>query len=176
MYISYWIKLQPDLVEKMTNLPAGPGVAEGGTWRSVFGAKTGTQTTWGGPADNGDYRIAAYIVTYGNTRPYWRVSGDNVAGGNAPLVNNWDVYNKDIPVPVGQWFKFELYWHRSAGSDGRVWAAVNGQTIADHRGPNMGAQNLPINRIMAPILYSSMRMPMYQWVDDIEVWDGIPNP
>jgi hypothetical protein len=176
MYISYWIKLQPDLVEKMTNLPAGPGISEGGTWRSVFGAKTGTQNTWGGPADNGDYRIAAYIVTYGNTRPYWRVSGDNVAGGNAPLVNNWDVYNKDVPVPVGQWFKFELYWHRSAGSDGRVWAAVNGQTIADHRGPNMGAQNLPINRIMAPILYSHMRMPMYQWVDDIEVWDGIPNP
>jgi hypothetical protein len=175
MYVSYWIKLQPDLVEKMTNLPAGPGISEGGTWRSVFGAKTGGQNAWGGPADNGDYRIAAYIVTYGNTKPYWRVSGDNVAGGNAPLVNNWDVYNKDVPVPVGQWFKFELYWHRSAGSDGRVWAAVNGQTIADHRGPNMGANNMPINRIMAPILYSHMRMPMYQWVDDLEVWDGIPN-
>lgn len=174
MYISYWIKLQPDLVEKMTNLPAGPGISEGGTWRSVFGAKTGGQNSWGGPADNGDYRIAAYVVTYGNSKPYWRVSGDNVAGGKQPLVNGWDVYNRDVPVPVGQWFKFELYWHRSAGSDGRVWAAVNGQTIADHYGPNMGALNMPINRIMAPILYSHMRMPMYQWVDDIEVWDSIP--
>jgi hypothetical protein len=173
-YISYWIKLQPDLVQKMTNLPAAPGVNGGGTWRAFFASKTGGQTAWGGPADNGDYRIEAYVMTSGGTQPYWVVLGDNNAGGGAPLVNNWSVENRNVPVPVGQWFKFEIFWHRSSGSDGRVWAAVNGQTIADRRGPNMGAWNMPINRIMAPIVYSGGAMPVYQWVDDLEIWDGFP--
>ena len=29
------------------------------------------------------------------------------------------------------------YWKHGAGSDGRVWVAVNGQVIADHHGRNM---------------------------------------
>src|SRR5690606_3560137 len=67
LYVSYWIKLQPDLVQKMTNLPAGPGISGGGTWRTLFAFKTGGQTSWGGPADNGDYRVEAYVMTYGGT-------------------------------------------------------------------------------------------------------------
>ena len=93
----------------------------------------------------------------------------------APSATYWKVENRDIPVPVGQWFKLEIYWHRSAGSDGRVWMAANGQTIADYRGPNMGVSNLPVNRIMAPMLYSGQRMPAYQWFDDLEIWDGFPS-
>jgi len=174
MYVSYWVKLQPDLVQKMTNLPDGPGIDTGGTWRSFFAIKTGGQVAWGGPADNGDYRIEAYVVTSGGGAPYWRIWGDNNAGGNAPLVNNWTEVNRDVPVPVDQWFKFEIFWHRSAGSDGRVWMAVNGQTLADHHGPNMGAWNMPINRIFAPLLYTGAAMPAYQWVDDLEIWDGFP--
>jgi hypothetical protein len=173
-YVSYWVKLQPDLVQKMTNLPAGPGISGGGTWRAFFATKTGGQTAWGGPANNGDYRIEAYLVTYGNSQPYWMVLGDNEAGGGAPLVNNWSVENRNVPVPVGQWFKFEIFWHRSSGSDGRVWVAANGQTIVDRRGANVGAWNMPINRIMAPMVYTGSAMPVYQWVDDLEIWDGFP--
>jgi hypothetical protein len=174
LYVSYWLKLQPDLVEKMTNLPAGPGISGGGTWRALFAFKTGGQTSWGGPADNGDYRVEAYVMTYGNSQPYWVVLGDNNAGGGAPAVANWRQENRAIPVPVDKWFKLEVYWHRSGGNDGRIWVAVDGNTIADHRGPNMGAWNLPINRIMAPMLYAGSAMPVYQWVDDLEVWDGMP--
>jgi hypothetical protein len=175
MYVSYWMKLQPDLVEKMNNLPAGPGISGGGTWRAIFALKTGRQTAWGGPANDGDYRIEAYVMTSGGGQPYWVLVGDNNAGGGAPLVNDFWIENRSLPVPVGQWFKFEIFWHRSAGTDGRVWMAVNGQVVADRRGANMGAWNLPINRIMAPILYSGSRMPIYQWVDNLEVWDGFPN-
>jgi hypothetical protein len=173
-YVSYWVRLQPDLVEKMNNLPAGPGISGGGTWRAFFEFKTGNQTPWGGPANDGDYRVAVNILTYGGGQPYWHMRGDNVAGGNAPLVNSWTDDNRNVPVPVGTWFKFEIFWHRSSGSDGRVWAAVNGQPLFDHRGANVGAWNLPINRIMAPVLYSGSAMPVYQWVDDVEVWDGFP--
>src|SRR4030095_12231394 len=70
VYVSYWLKLQPDLVQKMTNLPAAPGISGGGTWRAFFAAKTGGQTAWGGPADNGDYRVEAYVMTFDNSQPY----------------------------------------------------------------------------------------------------------
>jgi hypothetical protein len=25
-----------------------------------------------------------------------------------------------------------------------------------------------------PILYTGSRMPVYQWIDDLEIWDGFP--
>lgn len=175
LYVSYWMKLQPDLVEKMTNLPGGPGISGGGTWRAIFALKTGGRTSWNTPADNGDYRIEAYVMTYGSKTPYWTILADNNAGGGAPDINRWHIENRNVPVPVGEWFKFEIFWHRSASADGRVWMAINGQTIADRRGPNVGAWNMPINRIMAPILYSGSAMPIYQWVDDVEIWDGFPS-
>jgi hypothetical protein len=178
LYVSYWVKLQPDLVEKMNNLPAGPGIINGGTWRAFFAVKTGTQKPVTGPLNdpmnNGDYRIEIYVMTYGGGTPYWQVLADNNAGGGAPLVNDWAVLNRTVPVPVGGWFKFEFFLHRSNGADGRVWAAVNGNVIADHYGPTKGAWNLPINRIMTPILYTGSRMPVYQWIDDLEIWDGFP--
>jgi hypothetical protein len=174
LYISYWLKLQPDMVQKMTNLPAGPGIDRGGTWRGIFALKTGGMTATGSAQNNGDYRIEAYVNTYGGGAPYWCLLGDNNAGSGAAPVTYWKIENRDIPVPVGQWFKLEVYWHRSTGSDGRVWLAANGKTIADYRGPNMGVSKLPVNRIMAPMLYSGQRMPAYQWFDDLEIWDGFP--
>jgi hypothetical protein len=178
LYISYWIKFQPDLVEKMNNLPAGGGIVNGGTWRAFFAFKTGTQRPVVGPLNapynNGDYRVEVYVMTYGGGTPYWQVLADNSAGGGAPLVNNWVVQNRTVPVPVGEWFKFEIFWHRSNAADGRVWVAINGSVIADRYGPNMGAWNLPINRISAPTVYTGSRMPVYQWVDDLEIWNGFP--
>jgi hypothetical protein len=174
LYVSYWVKLQPDLVAKMNNLPDGPGISGGGTWRSFFALKTGGQTAWGDPADNGDYRVEAYVMTYGGGQPYWTILGDNNAGGGAPLVNSWSVENRSVPVPAGQWFKFEFFSHRSAGADGRVWMAVNGQVVANRLGANVGAWNMPVNRIMAPMVYSGSAMPIYQWIDDLEVWNGFP--
>jgi hypothetical protein len=52
--------------------------------------------------------------------------------------------------------------------------AVNGQVIADRRGPNMGINSKPVNRIMMPNLYTGGLYPAYQWVDDVEIWNGFP--
>ncbi|MGE0030830.1 MAG: carbohydrate-binding protein [Steroidobacteraceae bacterium] len=169
LYLSYWLKLQPDLVQKMATDYWG----NNGTWRAIFAFKTGGQTAWGDPANNGDYRVEAYVRSSGG-QMFWSILGDNNAGGGAPLVNNWNLENRSIPVPIGTWFKLEFFWHRSNGADGRIWMAANGQPIADRRGPNMGAWNLPINRIIAPMLYTGGAMPVYQWVDDLEIWDGFP--
>jgi hypothetical protein len=160
LYISYRLKYQPDLAQKMTDP----------NWRVVFEWKTA-----------GDYRVIASVVTWGlgaggaSVPLSWEIVGDNNANGGLPYQRFWDAYNTNVPVPVGEWFKFEVFWHRSSGSDGRVWMAVNGQVIVDHYGSNMGVNNAPINRIMMPNLYSSTAYPIYQWVDDVQIWDGFPS-
>jgi hypothetical protein len=145
----------------------------GQTWRSVFAWKT---------ADPGDYRVVAYVASWhdgcGGVKPngalYWEVRGDSEANGGLPYQLFWKVDNCSIAVPVDEWFKFEVFWHRSSGSDGRVWVAVNGNVVADRFGPNIGVNNSPINRIMMP-LYTDHAVPWYQWVDDLQIWAGFPT-
>jgi hypothetical protein len=153
LYISYWVKSQPDLAQLMPHPNR----------RVLFEWKTA-----------GDYRVTASVVTWGGAPLSWLVIGDNIANGGLPPQRFWEAYSS-VPVPVGEWFKFEVFWHRSSGSDGRVWMAVNGQVIADHYGPNMGINNARINRIMVSTLYSSTAYPIYQWVDDVQIWDGFPS-
>jgi hypothetical protein len=173
-YIRYWLRFQPDLPEKMSGLPDVPGVIGGGTWRAFFGFKTGGRTAANVPADDGDYRVEAYVMTLGGRQPYWLVMADNNAGGAAPQKNDWTIENRSVPVPVGEWFRFDVYWRRSTGDDGFIWMAVNCDTIAERAGPNFGADRLPVNRIMAPMLYAGSAMPVYQWVDRLEVWSEPP--
>jgi hypothetical protein len=161
LYISYWLKFQPDLEQNMTPQ----------NWRAFFEWKTA-----------GDYRVIAYVASWDNGCNgrkshgplYWQLRGDNEANRGLPYKEFWSVENCSIAVPLGEWFKVELFWHRSSGADGRVWIAVNGQVIADRYGPNKGVINAPINRIMVSQTYSHTANPNYQWVDDVEIWDGFP--
>src|SRR5712691_2625992 len=163
LYIRYWLKHQPNRADLM-----GVGqVGTGWNWRVVFEWKTA-----------GDYRVIAMIkrdpyLNGGNL--YWNIVGDNEANGGLPYQKFWESNNTQVPVPAGQWIKFEVFWHRSSGNDGRVWMAANGQVIVDQYGPNMGVNNALINRIMVSQLYSSTSYPIYQWVDDVQIWDGFPS-
>jgi len=166
LYISFWMKLQPDLLQMMTPQ----------NWRALFEWKTAA----GGVYPDGDYRVIAYVASWGdgcggvkpNGALFWQVKGD--AFPTSGHQEFWRVDNCSIAVPTGDWFKFEVFWHRSSGADGRVWMAVNGQVIAEHLGPNMGIYNAPINRIFMPNLYSGSAYPIYQWIDDLEIWNGFP--
>jgi hypothetical protein len=164
LYVSYWLKFQPDLLEKMT--------ANSWAGRVVSDWKTGTGTGGGG-----DYRILFSVFGDGaNKRLYWNLKGDNVANGGLPQQVFWNLNNTTVPVPVGRWFRVEMFVHRSGGADGRVWIAVDGQRLFDRFGPNMGVYGLPWNRVMAFMNYSSGQvLPAYQWVDDFELWDGFPS-
>jgi len=152
LYISFWRKLDPTLLEKLVN-----------GWHVVFEWKT-----------TGDYRVISQIVTYGGT-PYWQITADNVANGGLAFQQFWRVENRTAPVPIGQWFKFEVFWHRSAGSDGRVWMAVNGQKLVDKLGPNIGVNGNPIDRIFVTQLYSAAIYPIEQWTDDVQIWSAFPT-
>ena len=179
LYISYWLKFQPGLAKLMgvdLGSQAGPW-----NWRLFFEWKT-----------DGDYRVSAQVkrdpyINNGNL--FWVVTGDNVANGNLPPKEFWNVTNTTVPVPVGEWLKFEVFWHRSAGPDGRVWMAVNGLVIADRFGRNMATSDpsdpdgppyafsdspRAINRILASALYSSTSYPIHQWMDDLYIDGGFP--
>ena len=156
MYQRIWIKLQPDFqtqVQTHTNT----------FWRVMWEFKT-----------TSDYRTAAYIYGNANGNAYWHVHADNRAdGGVPPFVTYWSVDNTTIPVPMNQWFLMEIYLKRSTASDGRFFWAVNGQTIADRLGPNYGANNEAIQGMYLQNVYGNY-FPMYQWVDDFEIWDAPP--
>ena len=153
LYISFWRKLQPDLLAKLVN-----------GWYVVFEWKTA-----------GDYRVITQIVNYGGVAPYWETRADNNANGGLPFQKFWTVTNDKVPVPIGEWFKYEVFWHRSKGSDGRVWVAVNGKVIADKSGPNYGVHGEPIDRIFLMQLYSAAAYPLEQWTDDVQIWSGFPD-
>ncbi len=165
LYITYWFKHPADFLNKLdSTVPAG-------NWRVQFEFKTGG---YNGNNSEGDYRIVMNIVKGKDGKLFWNTGADNIANGPLSPVEYWSVENHVAPVPVGKWFKFEVYWHRSGGSDGRFWAAVDGQQIVDHHGPNMGDYNLPITRIMVNNAYSGGYAPVESHSTGLEIWDGFP--
>jgi hypothetical protein len=167
VYLSYWFKHQADLATQLDNtVPAG-------NWRAQFEFKTGG---YRGIDGQGDYRIITYVMKGADGRLFWRAKGDNDANGPrvGPRVDYWIEDNSRVPVPVDAWFKYEVFWHRSSGSDGRFWAAVNGQVVADHHGPNMGAYNLPITRLMITTAYSGGHSGVQSLMTGLEIWNGFP--
>ncbi|UJP04825.1 MAG: hypothetical protein LZF61_08160 [Nitrosomonas sp.] len=164
-YITYWYKYEPDFPTKLD------GMASGGHWRSQFGWKTGGYNKLVG---EGDYRFFISVIKGKDGRLFWRAAGDNVANGPWKRVIYWNEDNQAIPVPVDKWFKFEVYWKRSGGSDGRFWAAVDGNVITDRRGSNMGAFNLPVTRITINTPYSGGKAPVESHSTGLEIWDGFP--
>jgi hypothetical protein len=154
LYVKYWVKFPPDLAQSM-----GPR-----DWRALFEWKT-----------DGDYRTILDVYTDADGHPFWHVQGDNNANGGLPFQQFWAVDDRDVPVLQGDWFSVEVFWHRSGDFNGRIWIAINGHTIVDRRGSNIGVKGAPINRIMIFQNYGGTQNPSYQWVDDLEVWDGMPK-
>lgn len=164
LYIAYWFKYPEDFSSKLTRAVPGAG------WRTQFQFKTGGYLNTG----NGDYRISVTILKGLDGQLYWQTKGDNVANGPWPRVDYWIVDNHSVAVPVDKWFKFEVYWHRSSGSDGRFWSAVDGQVICDYNGPNMGDYKLPITRIMINNAYSGGAATVESHSTGLEIWDNFP--
>ncbi|QOJ20057.1 MAG: hypothetical protein HRU77_04705 [Gammaproteobacteria bacterium] len=164
LYITYWFKYQTNLETQLDS------TVPGGNWRTHFEFKTGGyNNSW-----SGDYRITTYVYKGSDGELYWATKGDNVANGPFTPVDYWIETNHAVPVPVDKWSKFEVYWHRSSGSDGRYWAAIDGQVIVDRYGPNMGDYNLPITRIFVSNPYSGGYATVENHTTKLQIWDGFP--
>ncbi len=150
LYIRYWIKLDRSSLTK-------PNM-----WRSFFEWKTK------GYANGSGFRLISFIYTDDDGKPYWVWQGDR-----DPEHPIWEIKNRKIPVPMGKWFLTEFYWHWSEGRDGRALWRINGQVVGDHTGPTTRNRK-PVDFIMLTQIYGNAN-PKHQWVDDIEIWDGLPK-
>ncbi|HFC93596.1 MAG TPA: hypothetical protein ENJ51_12375 [Leucothrix mucor] len=149
LYVKYWMKLDSSSLNQIDK------------WRALFEYKTI------GYAKGTGFRLIAFIYTDIQGTPFWHFQGDE-----NPTTAIWEVDNTDIPVPMNQWFSTEFYWHWSEGKDGKVFWKINGQLVAKHIGPTTrNAQ--PIDFIILTQLYGDAN-PKFQWIDDIEIWDGLP--
>ncbi len=150
LYISYWMKYPVDLAARI-----GPD-----GWFAFMEWKT---------CCNED-RIALYVYRDFEGPLYWYVQNDNETDDTPLHVIYWDEESRTVPVPVGDWFHVEVFLHRSAGQDGRLVWAIDGQTVADHHGPNMHTHLF--NRFMPFTLYTIAQSADI-WIDDVEIWDGL---
>jgi len=149
-YVKYWIKIDGESLFK-------PYI-----WRAIFEYKTKDY------AEGEGFRLIAFVYSDENGNPYWSFQGDK-----DPEHPIWEIDNRQVPVPLNKWFMTEFYWHWSEGEDGIVWWKVNGTLIGEHRGPTT-RNSKPIDFIMFTQIYGNSN-PKYQWVDDIEIWDGVPK-
>ncbi len=150
LYIKYWIKMDSASLFK-------PNM-----WRTFFEYKTKDY------GKNKGFRLIAFIYTDNDGIPYWVWQGDK-----NPENPSWEIENRTVPIPVNEWFSTEFYWHWSEGDDGRALWKINGQVIGDHYGPTT-RKSKPIDFIILAQIYGDSN-PKYQWVDDIEIWNGIPR-
>jgi hypothetical protein len=150
LYIKYWIKMDSASLFK-------PDM-----WRAFFEYKTK------GYANNRGFRLIAYIYTDSDGVPYWHWQGDK-----NPQQAVWEVDNRTVPVPVNQWFLTEFYWHWSNDNNGRALWKINGQIIGDVHKPTT-ENSQPVDFIILTQIYGNAN-PKYQWVDDIEIWNGLPS-
>ena len=150
LYIRYWMKVD------------SAGMSQPYSWRVLFEYKTK------GYAANNGFRLIAFIYTDNLGHPYWHWQGDKYP--DHPV---WEIDNRSIPVPLNEWFLTEFYWHWSNGSDGRALWKINGQIVGDHHGPTT-LHSQPVEIIMLTQIYGNAN-PKSQWVDDIEIWDGLPE-
>ena len=150
LYIKYWLKLD------------SASLFQPNMWRAIFEYKTK------GYAENEGFRLIAFVYSDNDGNPYWHWQGDKY-----PQHPIWEIDNKTVPVPINEWFLTEFYWHWSEGDDGRALWKINGEIIGDHHGATT-RNSKPIDFIILTQIYGDAN-PKYQWIDDIEIWDGIPE-
>ncbi len=143
-------------------------------WRALFEYKT---KDYKDPGEGGTgFRLIAFVYTDEEGKASWHMQGDK--DSDTPIWEcdtlelNASCHNEYVPVITDDWFETEYYWHWSNGDDGRAIWKINGKVVADHSGPTTRNDN-PIDFILFTQLYGNIT-PKYQWIDDIEIWDGVP--
>ncbi len=150
LYVKYWMKIDSSSLKQIDK------------WRALFEYKTKDY------ANGNGFRLISYIYTDEEGNPFWHWQGD--ADPEHPI---WEIDNKKIPVRANEWFMAEYYWHWSESNEGRALWRINGEVVGDHYGPTT-KNSKPIDFIMLTQIYGDGN-PKYQWIDDIEIWDKLPE-
>jgi hypothetical protein len=173
LYMRFWLKYPDELT---------------GYWQMPWQFKTYDSHT----ADSSDSLRVSLFATpnvshNGTSCPgatagqwHWLIQAD--PGVGTPGTLKWQQCNPTAEVPMGRWFKVEVFFHRatSATGTGRVWVAIDNNEILDYTVAGtplengMYAAGSPIDRIMLPQQYGGDEWPRDQYVDDLEIWNGFP--
>lgn len=151
LYMSYWMKTDSTSFNKKD------------TWRAIWEYKTKDYASY----QNG-FRMIAFMATDYEGKPYWLFQGDT-----SPQDPIWQTENYTVPLILNQWFKVEYYIKWSDHNDGYASMKVNGQLIGEHYGATTANGDM-LDFIMLTQAYGNSH-PLHQWVDDIEIWDGVPQ-
>lgn len=176
-YVRYWIRLQPNLLDLMR---------DEGDWRVLFEWKEAPSSA---PPTGLDFQYR-WLVMISRRKPdkespvdglAWKLEGDAIAPDQAakgtPWTDEWTIWNRQVPVPLGEWFSFEVSWKLAMGDEGRVLVKANGRVIAERRGRTQ--QEWPRGKLYTFMTYTATtvvaRGESYQWVDDFELWSEEPR-
>ena len=83
-------------------------------------------------------------------------------------------------LPVNDWFKVETFWRQALDSTGHIWIAIDGDTLIDYKGRNMNdsfpsrMSNWQIMKLYTDTVSMDQGL-VYQWIDDVEIWDTVPG-
>jgi len=149
LYIKYWLKIDEESLGQIDK------------WRVLFEYKTR------GYALGTGFRLIAYIYTDEHGNPYWHFQGDK--SSKLPI---WEVDNYDLPVVGNEWFKMEFYWKFGNKKNGFAQWKINDEIVAEVHDKTT-RNNRPLDVIMLSTVYGNGN-PKQQWVDDIEIWEGLP--
>ena len=121
--------------------------------------------------NNVDYRWSLCIVKDEIGTPVWQLQSE-ILSGDTPEVD-WIELNNNVTVPIGEFFKLEVFWKHSSLEEGRIWVAVNGQDVFYHRGRNKIDEKIGIWNPFK-VLGSLELGVQEQWIGNVEIWDDIP--
>lgn len=156
LYIKYWMKVD------------NTSLSSNGDWRALWEYKS---DDWHDHSSAPGFRMISFIGRGGNGDLYWRFQGDD---NPSNPIWGYEKTNSQVPVKRNEWFQVEYYVRLSHLNDGIAWMKVDGQIIGEHKGANLGNADDTMSFMMLTQVYGNST-PMHQWVDDIEIWDGMPN-
>jgi hypothetical protein len=137
-----------------------------------------------GQGGTNNYRININLKKDKNSDElHWDIRGERP---QPCRVEEWSYVNRNVKVPLGEWFLVEAYLKKDA-TDGRVYFAVNGQVVLDtdiiRPAGFTGRTQHPDHPL--PLLFWSplknyhnmewnARGPISHWYDDFELWSSFP--
>ena len=124
-----------------------------------------------------DFRMEIFIASDRNVNSvFWLTRAQFGDVQKSPKA--WECTSR-VPVPVGEWFLFEVFW-RQDPRDGRLWAAADGKTIVDYQGQTQKDSAVwvwwPFKVYGGTNLERFGGTPIYQWIDDVEFASEPPSP
>lgn len=177
-YVSLWMKLQDDLLDKLPKTKRSHQLDyyQLDSWRMLMEIKEPNSGVSKKGRGTNNYRMSFFMTRDSLTnKMYWLLRGEMP---QPVRLIDWEIENKSVEVPIGEWFKMEVYFRKDR-TNGRIWWAINNQEIADYRGRTEHPDNpMPVKFWSFAKLYQDEKWfepgPVYQWIDDLEYWTGFP--